>query len=140
MSINTVRAHLTFSFKAETHDLATIIDLDQYIGQEDEGGEGSHGPDFHLLLAKAHGIDPYSYLYEALESHEIEFDTPTGLAVEYCHEGGFDWRGFDRRRREERDLQVVRGIAERVMGIRDLDGHAELKAALLAAYRAGRSA
>ena len=134
MSINSIRARLTVSFKAEIHDLATTVDLDQC------GDEGGEAPDFHLLLAKAHGIDPYSYLYEVLESHEIEFDTPTGLAVDYCHEGGFDWQGFDQRRREEGDLQVVRGIAERTMGIRDLDGHADLKAALLAAYRAGRSA
>jgi hypothetical protein len=37
-------------------------------------------------------------------------------------------------------LQVVRAIAEQSMSVRDLDQHTDLKAALLAAYRAGKAA
>jgi hypothetical protein len=134
MSSNTVRAHVAFSFKGETYDLATTIDLDQCIG---EAGEE---PNFHPLLARAHGIDPYSYLYEVLESHEIEFSEPTGIAMHCCGDGQFDWHEFERRWHEESDLQVLREIAARTMGIADLDAHTDLRAALLAAYRAGRAA
>lgn len=134
MSRNTVRARAAFSFKGETYDLATTIDLDECI---DAAGDE---PAFHPLLARAHGIDPYSYLYEVLESHEIEFSEPTGIAVHCCSDGHLDWHEFERRRHDEQDLLVVRTIAARTMGIADLDAHADLKAALLAAYRAGRAA
>jgi hypothetical protein len=133
MSRNTVRARVVFSFKAETHELETCIDLDQCA---EEDGEA---PNFHLLLARAHGIDPYSYLYEVLESHEIEFADPTGSAAPCCHDGMFDWTQFAALRDEAGDLQAVRAIAERMLGIPDLDGRTDLKAALLAAYRAGKA-
>lgn len=126
---NTIRARLAFSFKAEAYELDSTIDLDRYVGEE---------PNFHLLLARAAGIDPYSYLYEVLESHEIVFSDATGVARQSCHDGGFDWLRFERDWREEQDLQVVREIAARMLEVRDLDGRSDLKAALLAAYRAGR--
>ena len=132
MNHNSIRAHLAFSFRAETYKLDSIIDLDRHIGSTGEE------PNFHLLLAKASGIDPYSYLYEVLESHEIEFSEPTGIAVLSCRDGQFDWLQFEQHRREDLGVQVIREIAERTLGMRDLDQHAQLKAALLAAYRAGK--
>jgi hypothetical protein len=134
MDHNSIRARLTFSFMAETYELDSIIDLDRHIG--DSGEE----PNFFLLLAKASGIDPYSYLYEVLESHEIVFSEPTGIAALSCHDGQFDWRQFEQHRREDRAVHAIREIAERTLGMRDLDQHAQLKAALLAAYRAGKDA
>ncbi|MDP2431202.1 MAG: hypothetical protein Q8O33_04155 [Pseudomonadota bacterium] len=127
---NTVRARLAFSFKAEAYELDATIDLDRHVGEE---------PNFHLLLARTGGIDPYSYLYEVMESHEVVFSEATGVALQSCQDGGFDWSRFERDWREEQDLRVVREIAERTLGVRDLDGRSDLKAALLAAYRAGRA-
>lgn len=132
MSSNTLRARLAFSFKGETRELDTTLDLDHCVV---EAGEA---PNFHLLLAKAAGIDPYSYLYDAMESHEIEFSGATGVAALCCHDGAFDWPAFERLRQDERDMEVVRAIAARTLGVGDLDTHADLKAALLAAYRAGK--
>ncbi len=132
MASNTLRARLVFSFKGESLALDTVLDLDQCVEQ------AGAAPDFHLLLAKAGGIDPYSYLYEALESHEIEFSEATGIATLCCRDSGFDWPEFERLRQDERDMEVVRGIAARVLGVGDLDARADLKAALLAAYRAGK--
>jgi hypothetical protein len=132
MSNNTVRARLAVSFRAEMYELDSTIDLDGSFGETGEE------PNFHLLLARAGGIDPYSYLYEVLESHEIEFSDPTGLATLSCRDGRFDWLQFERHRREDHGVQVVRAIAEQTMGVRDLDQHADLKAALLAAYWAGK--
>jgi len=134
MTTNTVRARLSFSFKAETHELESTIDLDRCLA--DAGEE----PNFHLLLARAAGIDPYSYLYEVLEAHEIEFSASTGIAALSCRDGQFDWRQFEQHQREDQGLQVVRTIAEQTMGVGDLDQHVDLKAALLAAYRAGKAA
>ena len=133
MSSNTVRARLAFSFKGETHELDAAFDLDSLVT-----GEGEE-PDFHHLLAQAGGIDPYSYLYEVLESHEIGFSDPTGLAVNCCHDGRLDWSALEQLRREEPELRAVKAIAERMLGVADLDERADLKAALLAAYRAGKA-
>ena len=133
MSHNTVRARLSLSFKGETYELDSVIDLD---GCLDASGEA---PDFHRLLARAAGIDPYSYLYEVLETHEIAFSDATGVAARSCRDGRFDWTRFEQERREEQDWQVVRAIAQRMLGARDLDADPDLRAALLAAYRVGKA-
>jgi len=133
MNKNTVRARLALSFKGETHELDSVIDLDGCLG------ESGAAPNFHQLLARAAGIDPYSYLYEVLEAHEIAFSDATGVAVRSCRDGRFDWPQFEQDRRGEQDWQHVRAIAEKIMAARDLDSDLDLKAALLAAYRAGKA-
>ena len=134
MSHNTIRARLTLSFKGETYALDSVIDLDDCLGEPGEV------PNFHQLLARAAGVDPYSYLYEVLEAYEIEFSDATGVAKQNCHDGQFDWAQFVQDRHEERDWPLVRAIAQRTLGARDVDADPKLKAALLAAYRAGKSA
>ena len=129
---NTIRARLTFSFRGEDIALETLIDLDQC--QSDADGP----PDFHPWLARAGNIDPYSYQYEVLDSEEIAFDQPTGLAAACCEDGRFDWPAFARLRQDAGDLDVVRAIAMRTLGVADLETDEPLKAALLAAYRAGQ--
>jgi hypothetical protein len=133
MNDNTIRARLDFSFKGETYELDSIIDLDGCLGEPGEM------PDFHRLLAGAAGIDPYSYLYEVLEMHEIRFSDATGMAARSCRDGRFDWTQFERDLREDRDWLRVRAVAQPMLGARDLDAEPDLKAALLAAYRAGRA-
>ena len=132
MNNNTIRARLAISFKAEMHELDAIIDLDSCPGNVGEA------PNFHLLLAKAGGIDPYSYLYEVLEAHDIEFSDPTGIAALSCRDGQFDWAQFEQFRQEDAGLQAVRAIAEKTLGVSDLAARSDLKEALLAAYRAGQ--
>lgn len=132
MTANTVRARLSCSFKGETYQLESTIDLD--LCPSEAGAE----PNFHLLLAKAGGIDPYSYLYEVLEAHEIQFSDPTGIAAPSCRDGRFDWPEFARSRQDGQDLRVIRAIAEQTLGVGDLDERADLKVALLEAYRAGK--
>lgn len=131
MSPNTLRARLTFSYQGNDIALESIIDLD--CGETGEDTE----PNFHHRLARAANIDPYSYQYEVLESEEIAFDLPTGLATACCAEGRFDWAAFVKLCRDERDLEVVRGIALHMLEVGDLDADARLKAALLATYQAG---
>ncbi len=133
MSNDTVRARIHFSFKGETYELDAIISLDQCHV------EIGASPNFHQLLARACGIDPYSYLYEVMESHEVTFSDPTGTAVQSCRDGSFDWSQFELKRRDELDWQMVRAIAERTISAHDLDEQSGLKVALLAAYQAGKA-
>lgn len=132
MTANTLRARLEFSFKGEDIVLGTVIDLDQCLADSDDP------PNFHQELARAGNIDTYSYQYEVLESEEIAFDQPTGLAEACCSNGGFDWPAFVELSREARNLVVVRAVARQTLGIDNLDTEGRLKAALLAAYRAGQ--
>ena len=62
-----IDATVNFSFKGETYNLTTTIDLDNVMQ-----GDG-HVPNIHLLLARQNDIDTYSYLYEAMESHPVRY-------------------------------------------------------------------
>ncbi len=133
MSPNTLRVHASFSFKGEAYEPEAVIDLDACLGAPDVA------PDFHRRLARAAGIDPGSYLYEVFESHPLSFSDATGVAARHCVDGAFDWRRFEQDARDERDWQIVRRVTESVIGARDWEADAMLKAALIAAYRAGKS-
>jgi hypothetical protein len=132
MNNSTIRARMSFSFKGDPYELDTTLDLERCTAEPGEA------PNFPLLLAKAAGIDTYSYLYEVMESHDIVFSDATGPAAQCCRDGQFDWSEFERLRQEAQDMQVVRAIAERSLGVVDLDQRADLKEALLAAYRVGK--
>ncbi len=133
MNTATVRVSLELSFKGETRQLEATLDLGRQVN---EGGEA---PNFHQMLARASGIDPYSYLYEALESYELEFSEPTGIAAGSVHDGHLNWPQFAQDWREEQDWEQVRVIAQQSMGHSNLDQPPEIKATLLAVYRAGKS-
>lgn len=130
--MNSIRARLSYSFQGQDHELERVIDLDTLEPQDDEP------PDFHRMLAVAAGIDTYSYLYEVVESSDIEFSDATGLAASCTSEHGFDWRRFRRLRQEDGERRVLAPIAARFLGVTDLDQRPEVLAALQAAYRAGK--
>jgi hypothetical protein len=134
MTPTTLHARLTFSFKGQTHELESTFDLDSC--RTVDGG----APNFHQMLARQGGVDPYSYLYEVMESHDIVFSNATGSAALCCVDGQFDWAQFERQRQEDQDLHAVLQIAEHYLQVSDLDRQPTLLAALLAAYRAGRNA
>jgi len=121
MSSNTLRVHVEFSFKGETLNLDEVFNLDQ-ITVEPNGL-----PDFHRLLARKAGIDPISYLYEVLESHDLHFSAATGLAVDYCHNGQFDWHGFDQARREDGDWEHIRVIVQGKIASYELEASPALR-------------
>ncbi|MFZ5467291.1 MAG: hypothetical protein ACOZAI_08535 [Pseudomonadota bacterium] len=133
MSRNTLRAQVQCSFQGETHALDEIIDLDQFPADEESQ------PDFHRHLAKKADIDPISYLYEVLETHDITFSEATGQAADYCHDGQFDWHGFDKARRDAGDWERILAVVQDKIAPHELEATPALKAALLAAYRAGKA-
>lgn len=132
MNRNTIRAQVQFSFKGETHALDEIIDLDPFPADEESQ------PDFHRQLARKAGIDPISYLYEVLESHDITFSEATGQAADYCQDGQFDWHGFDKARRDAGDWERILAVVQDKIAPHELEAAPALKAALLAVYRAGK--
>ena len=132
MPNNSITARIEFSFQGKDYAYSSELDLDNLLYLHDEL------PLLHSILAKQHGVDTYSYLYEVLESHDITFSEASGVAARSCRDGSFDWPQFQRDRREEGDWHTVRVVAERTLPADELDSRPELKAALLAVYRAGR--
>ena len=130
---NTIDIRIEFSFKGEDHTLTTTLNLDT-LALEDGAL-----PDFHHLLAQANGIDTYSYLYEALETYDVEFSNARGLAAGCLHDGVFDMDTFRRHRQEQRELAVLGPIAQRCLQVADLDSQPALKQALREAYYAGKN-
>lgn len=131
--VNTLHARIEFSYKGEVYCPSAIIDLDAMMRQGGELG------DIRAFLAREHGIDPYSYLFEVMQSHEVEYDQPTGLAVECLHDGVFDIAMFQERWRAKQELDLLANIADQYLNISDLDKHSDVRQALQAAYRAGKA-
>ena len=124
---------MEFFFKGEKYTPSATINLDEYM-RRDVGF-----PPFYTILARANGIDPYSYQYEMMEMEEASFSKATGFVVDYLADGVLDMDGLQRRWHEEEVLKIVREIAQRTMDIDDLGLHPELKSALVEAYQSGKS-
>lgn len=129
---NTIDAHIEFSFKGETYSLTSTIDLDRLLAQHDAF------PDLHAMLAQAHGIDTYSYLYEVMQEEEISFDNAQGIAADFVVDGVFDQAAFAADWQAHQVLALLQPIATRELGIADLDQHPATKNALVQAFNLGR--
>ena len=131
---NSIDAHLEFSFKGQTHALSTTVDLDRLVLR------GASFDTIHQMLATAGNIDTYSYAYEVMLEEEMRFDRACGLASEFLRDGVFDLDGFEQCWREQRIAIELQEIANRIMGIADLEQHPQLRDALREAYRSGTRA
>ena len=130
---NSIDVRVEFSFKGVDYAPTATIDLDLMM---ERGGELA---DLYSFLARQHNIDTYSYLYDAMESHDICFDKPTGLASRCFSNGIFDQQAFERLWFEEKEMQALKDIAKRHLKIDDIRQHPEVMQALLSAYQAGKA-
>jgi hypothetical protein len=128
---NRIDAHIEFSFKGESYDLSSALDLDRVLEKY------LTLPSLHLVLAVEHGIDTYSYLYEVMLEEEIRFDNAQGMAADFMADGVFDFDGYIAQWGENHRIAPLQIIAQQEMGIEDLDQHPQLKSALLRAYQLG---
>ena len=128
---NRIDAHIEFSFKGESYDLTSTLDLDRVLEKY------LPLPSLHIVLAVEHGIDTYSYLYEVMQEEEIRFDNAQGMAADFLKDGVFDLDGYTAHWGESHRIAPLQIIAQQEMGIEDLDRHPQLKSALLRAYQLG---
>ena len=128
---NTIDAQVEFSFRGECHSPTITLDLDS-LSVTAETFQA-----LHTVIATRNGIDTYSYLYDAMESCPIVFSNPQGLAVDYLQDNIFDFLGYEKKNNENNLVKQVSQVAQELMGVDDLDGQPELKAALIAAYELG---
>lgn len=129
---NRIEAHVEFSFKGESHSLSSSLDLDALLEQHDEL------PDIHAILAQDNQIDTYSYLYEVMQSEELEFKNAQGSAADFLRDGHFDQTAFTDNWRGRKTLTLLQPIASSTMAINDLEQHPDLKNALIQAYNLGK--
>jgi hypothetical protein len=129
---NRIDAHIEFSFRGESYDLSSTLDLDRVLEKY------LTLPSLHLVLAIEHGIDTYSYLYEVMQEEDIRFDNAQGIAADFLNDDGiFDLDGYTTHWGESHRIAPLQIIAQQEMGIEDLDQHPQLKSALLRAYQLG---
>lgn len=128
---NSIEAHVEFSFKGEDYSLSTTIDLDRLLEHHNSL------PSLHAILAKEHGIDTYSYLYEVMQEADIEFRDAQGIATDFLVNGEFDRTALEADWNNLRILSLLEPIASRTFGITDLNQHEALKNALIMAYNLG---
>lgn len=129
---NSIEAHIELSFKGELYSLSSNLDLDALLEQHDEL------PEIHAILARDNQIDTYSYLYELMQTEEVEFRNAQGMAADFLCDGHFNWAAFSTNWQEHKSLVLLQPIATRILGITDLDQHADLKHALIQAYNLGK--
>lgn len=128
---NSIDAYIEFSFKGEDYEFHSTLDLDQQLERH------MSLESMHHVLAVEHGIDTYSYLFEVMQVAEIQYDNPQGRAVEYLHNGEFDFEAYAEENTTDALLAPLQAIALREMGVEDLEQQPHLKQALLRAYRLG---
>lgn len=130
---NSIDAHIEFSFKGESYSLISTLDLDQLLAQ--------HGtlPAIHALLAKEHGIDTYSYLYEVMQDAEIEYENAQGIATDFLSDKDFNQSAFITAWKESGALALLQPIALHELDIADLNQHPKIKNALIQAFNLGQA-
>lgn len=131
---NGITARIEFSFKGDNHSYTSQLDLDHLLNRYDEL------PMLHAIMATQHNVDTYSYLYEVMQESDIEFVDPLGYAVNYLIEGEFDIAALANNWQAQKASALLQPIAERELGISNLEDNQSVKRALLAAYQLGRRA
>lgn len=128
---NSIDAFIEFSFKGENYEFHSTLDLDQQLERH------MSLESMHHVLAVEHGIDTYSYLFEVMQIADIQYNNPQGRAVDYVHDGDFDFEAYADENETIALLAPLQAIALREMGVEDLEQQPQLKQALLRAYRLG---
>ncbi len=137
MKKNTVTASIEFHYRGELYSAAITVDLDPLM--ENKAIENTNVlSSLHHLLATKMGIDKYSYQFEMMQAEEICFSEGQGIAAQHLQDGHFDINGFENAWRENKMLDQLQKIADRLLGVDDLEQQPALKNALLEAYQAGR--
>lgn len=130
--MNSIDVSVDFSFQGKHYTPEITIDLDVFIQQKKSAS-------FHRLIANKHQIDCYSYLYEVMESSNIFYRHPQGMAVAHMQDDYFDIQSYAQQWQEDNLLEQLLQIAKKEMNIADFTNQQSLKNALIQAYRLGNS-
>lgn len=130
--MNSIDVSVDFSFQGKHYTPEITIDLDIFIQQKEAAS-------FHRLIANEHQIDCYSYLYEVMESSDIFYRHPQGMAVAHMRDNYFDIHSYAQQWEEDKLIEQLLQIAKEQMNIADFTNKQSLKNALIQAYRLGNN-
>ncbi len=130
--MNSIDVSVDFSFQGKHYTPEITIDLDIYIEQKE-------AMSLHRLIANKHQIDCYSYLYEVMESSELFYRQPQGLAIAHTQDDYFNILSYKKQWEENKVVEQLLHIANNEMDIADFSDNHALKNALLQAYELGNS-
>ncbi|BBP44176.1 hypothetical protein [Thiosulfativibrio zosterae] len=132
---NRITAKIPFYFKGVEHTPSTQLNLDDWAKRSQ--GEL---PDFCSVIAQENGIGSYSYELEVMESSEIVFEDPQGLAVQFYNETEqtFDFEGFKQFWLAQQSFGLLNTISQQFWG-KDLVANSVEHQALMAAFVAGKN-
>ena len=130
--MNSIDVSVDFSFQGKHYTPEITINLDLFIQQKEPIS-------FHRLIANEHQIDCYSYLYEVMESSDIFYRCPQGMAAAHMRDNHFDIQSYAVQWEEDKLIEQLLQIAKKEMNIADFTHKQSLKNALIQAYRLGNS-
>jgi len=130
---NTIVAYIEFSFKGERLTPSTIIDLDHIMEQN-----GTLNA-IYSILARSNNIDTYSYEYEIMQSVEVTYKDPQGIAEKHLIDGSFAFENFQNDWHYNKTIELLNDIAKKHLSIDDIEQHDDIKNALLEAYNHGKT-
>lgn len=132
---NSIVVKIPFWFKGELFEPSAPLNLDDWA-KRDEG----ETTNFPLAVAKANGIGSYSYELEIMESAEVVFENPTGLAVDFFNKDSqeFDFDGFKQVWIGQAYFNDLDKIAKTHLK-ESLEQNSALYHALLAAFHLGKN-
>jgi len=128
---NFITASVEFYFKGEKRSASIELDMDQHMHASGEL------PDLYPLLARSMNVGAYSYEYEMMLSETITFSHAKGLIADFVNGGILDLAAFNVAWTESSIIEKLQDIAEQHLAIDDINQEANLKNALIAAYRLG---
>jgi len=131
---NSIVVKIPFSYKGQFFEPKRRIDLDEWVTQETPVPM-----EWVKQVAAENGIGSYSYELEVMESSELLFESPTGLAIPFFDEvtGHFDFEGFKQHWQQHQSLSMLADIHQSVFGA-PLDTDSKVYQAMLQAYQAGQ--
>lgn len=132
---NSMTVKIPLWFKGELFEPSLQFNLDDWA-LRDEG----ELPNFTTSVAKANGIGNYSYELEVMESAEVVFENPTGLAIEFLNTKTqqFDFIGFKHRLLIERYREQLNNITLKHLN-QPLEVDSPLHNALMDAFILGKN-
>jgi len=127
-----ITASINFDFKGQHFTPSVRVDLHSFMVKK------QHTVDLYNLLGASIGLDAYRHEYDIMVLEPIIFSEPSGLACAFLSDGILDFDGFAQAWQQQQISATIQPIAQRFLGISDLNEHDKIKQALLASYRAGQ--
>lgn len=133
---NSIVVKIPFNFRGEFFEPKSRINLEEWVHQE-----GGAPYEWVEHVAVENGIGGYSYELEVMESSELLFESPTGLAIPFydSETEQFDFEGF-KQHWQASQAQAALDLIHQTVFAEPLNTESKIYQAMIQAYQAGQDA